>query len=311
MGRRFGIFLLMILFAAVSPAQEKKRVAILDFEYGTVTDSVSAIFGSNVDIGNGISDMLVEDLVKGGAYSVIERRALEKVMQEQNFSNSDRADPASAAKLGKLLGVDAIVMGSITQFGRDDKATSGGGGLFGRRLGGFGLGGVSKKESKAVVGLTARVVSIDTAEILIAASGTGESTRSGTSLIGAGSGNFDMSGSNFANTILGEAVHAAVDSLSNDLEQNAANLPTREIKIEGLVADVADSTLILTVGTTGGVKVGDKLQIRRMVREVKNPATGAVLRRIEDTIGEVVITDADEISSVGTFSGAGAPEVGD
>jgi curli biogenesis system outer membrane secretion channel CsgG len=318
MGRRFGIFALMILFAAVSPAQDKKRVAILDFEYGTVTDSVSAIFGTNVDVGKGISDMLVENLVKGGAYSVIERRALEKVMQEQNFSNSDRADPASAAKLGKLLGVDAIVIGSITQFGRDDKATSVGGGIFGRRLGGFGLGGVSQKESKAVVGLTARVVSIDTAEILAAASGTGESKRSGTSLIGAGAGSggggggsFDMSGSNFANTILGEAVHAAVDALGTDLEQNAARLPTREIKVEGLVADVADSTLILTVGTSGGVKVGDKLQVRRLVREVKNPATGAVLRRVEDTVGEVVITEADEVSSVGTFSGAGKPEVGD
>ena len=313
MGRTFGMFLLMILFATVSPAQEKKRVAILDFEYGTVTDSVSAIFGSNVDIGKGISDMLVENLVKGGTYSVIERRAIEQVMQEQNFSNSDRADPASAAKLGQLLGVDAIVIGSITQFGRDDKSTSVGGGLFGRRVGGL-LGGVSRGESKAVVGLTARVINIDTAEILVAASGTGESERSGTSLIGAGGsggGNVDLASSNFANTILGEAVHEAVDALGKDLGQNVTNLPTREIKVDGLVADVADSTLILTVGTSGGVKVGDRLQVRRMVREVKNPATGEVIRRVEDTIGEVVITEADEVSSVGTFSGAGTPTVGD
>jgi len=81
--------------------------------------------------------------------------------------------------------------------------------------------------------------------------------------------------------------------------------------VDGLVADVADSTLILTVGTSGGVKVGDRLQVRRMVREVKNPATGEVIRRVEDTIGEVVITEADEVSSVGTFSGAGTPTVGD
>jgi curli biogenesis system outer membrane secretion channel CsgG len=308
----------MVFFATVSPAQDKKRIAVLDFEYATVTDSVSAIFGTNVDIGKGVNDMLVQNLVKSGAYSVIERRALEKVMQEQNFSNSDRADPASAAKLGKLLGVDAIVIGSITQFGRDDKSTGVGGGVFGRTIGGFGIGGASRRESKAVVGLTARVVSIDTAEILAAASGTGESTRTGTSLIGAGAGgggggtgNIDLSSSNFANTILGEAVRKAVDALSTDLDQNAARLPTREIKVEGLVADVADSTLILTVGTTGGVKVGDKLQVRRLVREVKNPATGAVLRRIEETVGEVVITEADEASSVGTFSGAGKPAVGD
>jgi curli biogenesis system outer membrane secretion channel CsgG len=318
MGRRFGIFLLIILFAATSPAQDKKRIAVMDFEYATVTDSVSAIFGTNVDIGKGVSDMLIENLVKSGAYSIIERRALEKVMQEQNFSNSDRADPSSAAKLGKLLGVDAMVIGSITQFGRDDKATGVGGGAFGRTLGGFGIGGASRRESKAVVGLTARVVSIDTAEILAASSGTGESKRSGTSLLGAGGSGagaagagLDMSSSNFANTIIGEAVRQAVDALGKDLDQNAAKLPTREIKVEGLVADVADNTLILNVGTTGGVKVGDKLQVKRMVREVKDPTSGAVLRRIENAIGEVTITEADGSSSVGTFSGAGKPQVGD
>jgi curli biogenesis system outer membrane secretion channel CsgG len=318
MGRRFGLFLLIVLFATASQAQQKKRVAVLDFEYATVSDSVSAIFGTNVDVGKGVSDMLIQNLVNSGAYSVIERSALDKILQEQNFSNSDRADPSSAAKIGKLLGVDAMIMGSITQFGRDDKSTGVGGGVFGRTLGGFGLGGAARRESKAVVGLTARIVSIDTAEILAAASGTGESKRTGTSLLGAGGSGggaggagLDMNSSNFANTILGEAVRGAVDALSKDLDQNSAKLPTREIKVDGLVADVADNTLILNVGTTGGVKVGDKLQVRRTVREVKDPASGAVLRRIENTVGEITITEADGTSSVGTFSGAGKPEVGD
>ena len=65
-----------------------------------------------------------------GTYSVIERKALDKLITEQNFSNSDRADPNSAAKIGKLLGLNAIIVGSITQFGRDDKNTSVGGRRF-------------------------------------------------------------------------------------------------------------------------------------------------------------------------------------
>ena len=48
--------------------------------------------------------MLVTDLVKDGSYSVIERKVLDKILAEQNFSNSNRADPTSAAKIGKLLG---------------------------------------------------------------------------------------------------------------------------------------------------------------------------------------------------------------
>jgi curli biogenesis system outer membrane secretion channel CsgG len=45
---------------------------------------VAAIFGSDIDIGKGISDMLVTMLVKDGTYSVIERKALDQVLAEQN-----------------------------------------------------------------------------------------------------------------------------------------------------------------------------------------------------------------------------------
>ena len=75
----------------------------MDFDYATVHGGVASIFGQDVDIGKGISDLMVTNLVKDGSYSVIERKALDKIMTEQNFSNSDRANPTSAAKLGKLL----------------------------------------------------------------------------------------------------------------------------------------------------------------------------------------------------------------
>ena len=102
--------------------------------------------------------MLVEQLVKGGKYSVIERKALDKILSEQNFSNSDRANPATAAKIGQILGVDAIIMGSITKFGRDDKSKAIGGGGFAPR--GFGLGGIKRNEAKAVSAPSAPVWSI-------------------------------------------------------------------------------------------------------------------------------------------------------
>ena len=123
-----------------APAAHKKRVAVMNFDYGTVRTTVQQIFGSDQDVGRGISDMLVEKLVNGGQYSVIERNALDKILKEQNFSNSDRADANSAAKIGAVLGVDAIIIGSITQFGRDDQHTNVGGGGYG--LGKFGIGGV-------------------------------------------------------------------------------------------------------------------------------------------------------------------------
>ena len=141
--RIFVPTVLTVLLAASSlTAQEKKRVAILDFDYATVHTHVAAIFGTNVDVGQGIADLLVDRLVTSGVYSVIERKALDKILAEQNFSNSNRADPSSAAQIGRVLGVDTIIIGSITQFGRDDKSTNIGG--FGSVTGRFGIGGVGR-----------------------------------------------------------------------------------------------------------------------------------------------------------------------
>src|SRR6516164_5196128 len=212
---RIASFVLCLALVGGASAQQKKRVAVMNFDYATVQSSVAALFGTNQDIGKGIADILVDRLVNDGVYSVIERKQLDKILAEQNFSNSDRADAATAAKIGKVLGLDAIIIGSITQFGRDDQHTNVGGGGYG--LGKFGLGGVGTSKAKAVVGISARMVNTSTGEILAAVTGTGESTRSSTSLLGAGGGwtgggggSLDMGSSNFANTILGEAVHKAV-----------------------------------------------------------------------------------------------------
>src|SRR5487761_1237184 len=98
---------------------QKKRIAVMNFDFSAVQSGLAAIFGNQQDVGKGLADLLVDRLVTDGTYSVIERKALDKIIAEQNFSNSDRANPSSAAKIGRVLGVDAIVIGSITQFGRD------------------------------------------------------------------------------------------------------------------------------------------------------------------------------------------------
>lgn len=317
MRRLLTLFSVAVALASIGAAQQKKRVAVVDFDYATVRDQVAAIFGTTQDVGKGISDLIVEKLVQSGNYSVIERKALDKILAEQNFSNSDRADANSAAKIGRILGVDAIIMGSITQFGRDDKSTGVGGGALSRVSGRFGVGGVKRSEAKAVVGISARMVNTDTAEILATAKGIGESTRKGTALLGAGGGDVvggghvDMTSRNFASTILGEAVDGAVVQLCQQFDQNASRLPTKAVVIDGLVADASGGVLVLNIGSRAGLKVGDRLQVRRKIREVRDPASGKVLRSIEDKVGEVVITEVDERSAVGNYTGASPAKVGD
>src|SRR5664279_5985555 len=49
-----------------TPHARKKRIAIFDFGYATVQSASAAVFGTNVDVGKGIADLLVRNLVKDG-----------------------------------------------------------------------------------------------------------------------------------------------------------------------------------------------------------------------------------------------------
>src|SRR5437870_853810 len=91
----------------------RRRVAVLDFDYGTVHSSVTGIMGSDVDIGKGVATMLVSELARNGTYTVMERAQLDRILNEQNFQQDSRADASTAAKLGRLLGVDAIKRPSL------------------------------------------------------------------------------------------------------------------------------------------------------------------------------------------------------
>jgi outer membrane protein OmpA-like peptidoglycan-associated protein/curli biogenesis system outer membrane secretion channel CsgG len=312
----FGIAAVAVESGAQSSAGRKPRVAVLDFDYATVQSTSAAMFGNDVDVGKGISNLLVTDLVRSGSYSVIERSALDKVLAEQNFSNSNRADPTTAARIGKILGVDYIIVGSITEFGNETNKQNVGGS--GGNFHGFGIGGIGHSNSKANVVIDARVINIDTAEILAVAEGKGESSRSGLSLLGGGgnwngfgNGNVDFGSSNFQNTIIGEATKKAVDQLTAELTTSAATLPVHTMKVDALIASVDGGQIVLNAGGRAGIKQGDQLSVVRVGKEIKDPATGQVIRRLTSNIGVIQCTDVDDVSAVcNSVSGAGF-QVGD
>ncbi len=99
----------------------------------------------------------------------------------------------------------------------------------------YGLGGLGKVDSKAVVKVTAKLIDINTARrISRSATGTGGPKRGGfharaaaaSGWSGGGGGGLDMGSSDFSNTILGEAVNASVADLGQHLDDKAASLPT-------------------------------------------------------------------------------------
>lgn len=205
--------------AAAQSRSSRPTVAVLDLDFG----SVQQWWSGNWDIGKGVADLIVDELVNDGTFRVIERKRLDAILAEQNFSNSDRADPsaASVAKIGKALGVKYLVVGSITKFGTENRNVGVGGGAFGG--GRFGLGRVGTSKGKATVALTVRMIDTSTGEILISAKGQAESSRSGLLLGGGGgagaggAGEVEMGSSDFRETILGEATEKAVTDVATKL----------------------------------------------------------------------------------------------
>lgn len=208
---------LLPLFSA-SPAQAQAKssrptVAVLDLEFG----AVQRWWEGNWDIGKGVADLIVDELVNDGSYRIIERKRLDALLAEQNFSNSDRAEPdaAAVAKMGKMLGVKYLMVGSLTKFGTENKKVGVGGGGWG--IGGIGVGKVGTSKGKANVAVTMRIIDTSTGEILASAKGEGVSSRSGLLLGGGGGGwggggmgEIEMGSSDFRETILGEATDKAV-----------------------------------------------------------------------------------------------------
>lgn len=304
---------LLVLFSigACSQVSPKKRVAVFDFDNAAVQGGISSpFFATNTpDVGKAAANLLITKLVQDGNVTVIERNALDKVIAEQNLTNSDRTDPLTAAKLGKLLGVDAIILGTITHYDYVDKTTGGGGSHFG------GFGGASMKTKHDItskVAITARLVSPDTGEVWAAPDGIGEVVRKGVKMDLRDNNAADMLRGNTSNPLIAECMDKAIAQLSAKLEQEFPNLPKRSPIIEGLVADAGDSgTLVLNVGQQHGLKVGDRVQVLRTGKEIRDPETGKLLMRNDTLLGEAVVVSVNDISSVAHYEGTEPVKVRD
>lgn len=303
---------LLILGAHLLLAQpgQKPTVAVHEFDYSTVMTSVQAIFGTNYNIGRGIKALLTNRLTQDGKFTVVERANLDVIMKEQEFLQSNRAQQGSGAQMGKIKGADVFLMGDITTFGRDDqtKQVGGVGGAFGSAIGGFGL---KKKKSKAVVAIAYRLINATTGEVIMTAVARGESQRDsrsfklgGASGRGFGAGGAGMESSNFAETIIGEAVAKCVDQLGRALDEQAGKVQPAKIEISALVAKVTGEQVIFTAGKPNGVYEGQHLEVHKIIDEVKHPVTGEALETITEKVGDLTVSRVSDSISFGTFTGS-------
>jgi curli biogenesis system outer membrane secretion channel CsgG len=203
-GKWVGAVAALAALAWVGPAQaqgaKRVSVAVMDFDFGTIDN-----WWGQYDLGKGMADQVVDALVNDGSFRVIERKKLDTVLAEQDFSASDRADPSAAklSKVGKVLGIRYIIAGSVTKFSTESR----GGAV---RVKGIGLGG---KKAKSEVNLTARLIDTTTGEILISAKGHGESSKGGGASFDKGGFGVGTSSEEWRTSGLGEAQEKACNDL--------------------------------------------------------------------------------------------------
>jgi len=284
MTQRISIILAAAILsgAALGSAQVKKRVAVAEFQDRS----------GHRGAGQGVADMLITALVKSGQFNVVERKDLDKVMAEQRLGRSGAVTPQTAPEIGKLLGADLLVLGSITELGTKDRNVSGGAPLFGARI--------NAKTARAAVDI--RLVNTTTGEVVAA------ETEEGTdNTVGLGGRYQNINFADFSqwnDTDIGKAAREAIDETVKLITDNMAKVPWsgRIIKMSD------DGSVIMKPGSEANVAADMEFDVFHPGEELKDPDTGLVLGHEEKKVGRIRVTEdmlGGKAARAKVLSGAG------
>ncbi len=189
-------------------------------------------------LGKQASDMLMSRLIDTGRYMVFERPDLSKIENEQVILG-DR----------ELVGVDALIMGSVTEFGRSTTGKTG-----------F-LSDTKLQTARAVVEV--RLVDVRTGYAFFTASGKGEASLESGDVAGFGSkAAYDA-------TLNDKAIGAAISDLTEELLNELGQRPWQTS-----ILSYEDSLLYLSGGERQGLTKGDKFAVMRPGKRIKSKQTG-------------------------------------
>jgi len=87
---------------------DRKIIAIKDFE---------VIMGRNKEVGKYVQEDITTALVNSGQFNVVERLKLQSVLDELKLTQLGLTDPEGAKQVGKLLGADVILTGTLAATG--------------------------------------------------------------------------------------------------------------------------------------------------------------------------------------------------
>jgi curli biogenesis system outer membrane secretion channel CsgG len=217
----------------------KRKIAIGRFTNETRYGKALLTADQIDPLGRQTSDMLSARLVDSGKFVVLERSDLDIIKGEQKLGGV----------AGNIVGADVLIIGSLTEFGRQTEGQSG-----------F-LSNTKKQVARAKVEV--RVVDVRTGVAFFTTSGVGEAAVENGTVMGFGSqAAYDA-------TLNDKAIGAAISDMMNGL---VAKLESRPWRADVLKVDGA--RVFISGGARQGIKAGDRLAVLKPGERVKSPQTG-------------------------------------
>jgi curli biogenesis system outer membrane secretion channel CsgG len=172
------------------PVSSRMTIAVSRFTNESVYGSGLFTDQSGDRIGKQAADLLSRHLIATQHFNVVERQDINKLRSEADLMGKDESEFKK-----NLKGVDALIMGSVVELGRD---TTGGIWLLGK-----------EKTQRGRARVVLRLVDPKTGEVFYSQEGSGEATLSASSTLGfGGTAGFDS-------TLEGKAIDAAIVNMIN------------------------------------------------------------------------------------------------
>ncbi len=255
----------------------KLRVGVVNF----LNKTPSKVLG----IGEAAADILGTILHKTERFIVIPQQDLDSILAQQRQGASGAINPETAAKMGEIMGLNAIVTGAVTAYSEAEEGKD------------F-IVGKSKKQIARVT-VDYRIVDTTTGVQLMADSGAGIYEKSVTTVLGAGGkAGYD---SDLRDGALRDALNKAMVNMMKQLGKRKWN---------GRIAQVDGSNLYINAGQKTGLNVGDKLDVFRPGKDIIDPVTKQKLGATENKIGQALVQQNDigdqaDLSIANATSGTG------
>ncbi|GJL66385.1 MAG: hypothetical protein NPIRA05_13560 [Nitrospirales bacterium] len=222
----------------------KRKVAIARFTNETKYGA-GLFTDKNYDrIGKQASDILAAELTKSGKFIVLERTDLNKLEAESELLG---LSPEEFKK--NLVGVDALILGSVVEYGRKD---TGDVALFSR----------SRKQA-AHSKVNVRLVDPRAGHVFFSEDGSGEASLDSQTILGLGDR------ATFDSTLNDKALSASVANLLDKILNKLDDKPWTS----GILA-VEGEQVMISGGERQGLKVGDQLKVMVPGKVIKSPQTG-------------------------------------